>query len=170
MKTGTPSNVACQSLSQLYFYWIMKCLNPTVVNVLHSVCMSVSLWPLCIAVAVTSFVLQHLHQICCCCRYQSQRWCIRSHDCFKGEEPVVWHVAFWLAVFTPWITSVCDWLQNCYNTEESGWEVQLVEIFHRCCSHRQDFFEHLLCSAKHKLHFSLILLLLGLCFTSGVAI
>lgn len=116
MKNGTPSNIACQSLSQLYFYWIMQCLNPTVVNVLHSICMSVSPWSPCGAVAVTSFVLQHLHQICCCCKYQSQRWCTRSHDCFKREEPVVWHGAFWLTVFMPWITGKCDWQQNCYET------------------------------------------------------
>lgn len=140
MKTGMPSNIACQSLSQLYFYWIMKCLNPTVVNVLHSICMSVSLWPPCVAVAVTSFVLQHLHQICCCCKYQSQRWCTRSHDCFKGEEPVVWHGAFCFIVFTPWITGTCDWQQNCYHTDYRGWEVQLVQIFHCRYSHSKTFF------------------------------
>lgn len=101
---------------------------------------SVSLAPMCRCGCHIICSAQHLDWMCFCCKYQSQRWCTRSHDYFKGEEPVVRHVAFWLAVFTPWITRKCDWQQSCCNTDYSGWEVQLVQIFHCCCSHSWDFF------------------------------
>lgn len=48
----------------------------------------------------------------------------------RRRSSCVWHEAFWLAVFTPWITGKCDWQQNCCDTDCIGWKVELVQILH----------------------------------------